>query len=96
MFSSGTTEPPAMLALDKSPSDLRRAWKRRRSAANLARQLPGQPSGGRALLAQGIPTAHDHSDEPQVKGLRMGQKNRASSWEPQTHLHSAVLEAAEG
>lgn len=96
MFSFGTREPSAMLVLDKSPSDFAntRAWKWRTSAANSARQLPQQQSGGWLLLAQGITPAHVHKDKPQAKGLKTVQKSRASPWEPQTHLHTAVLEAA--
>lgn len=96
MFSFGSREPSATLMLDKSPSDFAntRAWKWRTSAANSARQLPQQPSGGRPLPAQGILPAHVHTDEPQVKGLKTSQKICAGSWEPQTHLHTAVLEAA--
>lgn len=96
MFSFGTREPSATLVLDKSPSDFAntRAWKWRTSAANSARQLPQQPSGGWPLPAQGILPARVHTDELQVKGLKMPQKICASPWEPQTHLHTAVLEAA--
>lgn len=96
MFSFGTSEPSATLVLDKSPSDFAntRAWKGRTSAANSARQLPQQPSRGRPLPAQGTPPAHVHTNEPQVKGLKMAQEICASPWEPQTHLHAAVLEAA--
>lgn len=80
MFPSGSREPSALLALDKSPSDFTntRAWKSSTSAANSARKLPAQPSGGWPLLAQHVLPARVHTAEPQAKGLRTAQKIRGS------------------
>lgn len=84
MFPSGTREPSALLALDKSPSDFAntRAWKLSTSAANSARKLPEQPSGGWPLLAQHILPARVHMAEPQAEGLRTAQKICGSPWRP--------------
>ena len=93
MFSSGTREPSATLALDKSPSDFAntRAWKSRTSAANSARKLPKQPGGGWPLLAQHIPPARVHTAEPQAKRLRTARKIHGSPRRPEP---PASLEAA--
>lgn len=96
MFPSGTREPSALLALDKSPSDFAntRAWKLSTSAANSARKLPEQPSGGWPLLAQHILPARVHMAEPQAEGLRTAQKICGRTLEAQSHLQAPVLEAA--